>query len=241
VNFFGHALVASRQGSDPRWVLGAMMPDFASMCRARLEGSDDPVVSAGIAFHHRTDDAFHGAPTFLALYTEGIDALERRGVARGAARAVAHVGTELLLDGLLLDDAPAQAAYLDAVALPAAASPGLRFRGDGGARFAKLYDRLRDHGLPEDYRSPERVAHQLERILAPRPRLALAAEDIPRIVPWLRETRGRLREGVEGLLEEVGRALGPAPPDAAADPFASTRATVDTVRHERGIIPGRST
>ena len=236
MNFFGHALVACRRDPDPRWVLGAMMPDFASMCRARLEGSDDPTVAAGIAFHHRTDDVFHGAPTFLAFYGEGIDALERGGVSRGAARAVAHVGTELLLDGLLLDDRSARAAYLDAVALPSTAEPGLRFRGDGGLRFQGLYDRLRDHGLPEDYRSPARVALRLERILAPRPRLALAPDELPRIVPWLTETQGRLRGRVEGLLDEVAQGL----VDSMAKPVGSRRATVDTARHERGIIPRRS-
>lgn len=236
MNFFGHALVASRRDADPRWVLGAMMPDFASMCRARLQGSDDPTVAAGIAFHHRTDDAFHGAPTFLALYTDGIEALERGGVSRGPARAVAHVGTELLLDGLLLDDAPAQAAYLDAIALPSTQAPRLRFRGDGGVRFEDLHGRLRDHGLPEDYRSPTRVAHRLERILAARPRLALSAEEVPRIVPWLVDTRSRLRERVEALLEEV--ALGLGEPVAAV---GSARATVDTVRHDHAIIARRST
>src|SRR5690606_31275930 len=51
MNFFGHACVAARVDSDPRVLLGAMLPDFASMSRTRLAGSEDPAVAAGIALH----------------------------------------------------------------------------------------------------------------------------------------------------------------------------------------------
>src|SRR5690606_3246840 len=76
MNFFGHACVAARIDSDPRVLLGAMLPDFASMSRTRLAGSEDPAVAAGIALHLATDDVFHGARGFLTLYSRGIDRLE---------------------------------------------------------------------------------------------------------------------------------------------------------------------
>lgn len=208
MNFFGHAAVAFRRHpGDPRVVFGAMLPDFASMCRARLHGADDPAAAAGIALHYATDDAFHGAPTFLELYMRGIDELERAGVARGAARAVAHVGTELVLDGLLLGEPALDAAYLDAVALPAS-ELGLRFRGDGAARFEALHARLRGFGLPEDYRFADRVATRLEQILARRPRLALGPGDARRIVPFLESTTAALVDRLPALLREVDEALG---------------------------------
>ena len=48
--------------------------------------------------------------TLLDLYVRGTGELEAKGLGRGPARAVAHVGTELLIDGLLLDrDAAKQA------------------------------------------------------------------------------------------------------------------------------------
>lgn len=207
MNFLAHASVALRidPGADPKTVLGAMLPDFASMSRARLALAADPAVSDGIALHLATDDVFHGAPEFLALYTRGIDALEALGVGRGAARAVAHVGTELLLDGLLLGDPALDAAYLEAVALPIAPL-GLSFR-SGAERFEALFARLTEHGLPEDYRSPERVALRLEQILARRPRLALAPGDRARIVPFLEETRERLDARLPALLDEVDAGL----------------------------------
>ncbi len=206
MNFFGHATVAEWLSADPRWVLGAMLPDFASMCRARLRGAGDAVVAAGIALHHATDDAFHNAPTFLSLYVSGTEALEAAGLGRGPARAVAHVGTELLLDGLLLDSATARSAYLEAVALESEPL-GLAFKADGAERFGALHARLRDHGLPEDYRSPERVALRLEQILARRPRLALAPGDRGPVTQHLGETRERLEELAPALMGEVRDAL----------------------------------
>jgi len=206
MNFFGHACVAARVDSDPRVLLGAMLPDFASMSRTRLAGSEDPAVAAGIALHLATDDVFHGARGFLTLYSRGIDRLEAAGLDRGPARAVAHVGTELLLDGLLLGDPSLDAAYLEAVALPLD-ELGLSFRKDGGERFRSLHARLSDHGLPVDYRSPERIAERLEQILARRPRLALAPGDREKVVPYLVEARDELEAVLPVLLAEVYEGL----------------------------------
>ena len=69
MNFFGHAVVAGWFEGDPRYVLGSMLPDFASMSGTRLNPVEQPEVAAGVALHHRTDDAFHGAPSFLHLMT----------------------------------------------------------------------------------------------------------------------------------------------------------------------------
>ncbi|MCZ7683695.1 MAG: hypothetical protein M5U28_34970 [Sandaracinaceae bacterium] len=187
-------------------MLGAMLPDFASMSRARLFGAEDAVVAAGIALHHATDDAFHGG----ALLPRAVRA--RRGGPRGgrrgpgATRAVAHVGTELLLDGLLLDDPEAARCYRAAVALPREPL-GLRFPRGGAARFAALDARLREHDLPEDYRSPERVALRLEQILARRPRLALAPGERPAVVAYLERTQGALVHAAPRLMAEVRRGL----------------------------------
>ena len=81
-----------------------MLPDFATMSGARLaEAHDDAGVTLGIALHHRTDGAFHHLPPVLALMRELDDRLERAGCARGPRRAVAHIGVELLLDGVLVE------------------------------------------------------------------------------------------------------------------------------------------
>ena len=76
MNFFGHALLAQRHKEAsgeldalgavrPEFVLGAMLPDFASMLRTRPPEATLDSVRAGLTFHHRTDDAFHGCRSFL--------------------------------------------------------------------------------------------------------------------------------------------------------------------------------
>src|SRR5690606_22101883 len=111
--YFGHAAVASwapAPGPDPGAqasggrVLGAMLPDFATMSRARLAEASDVEVAGGIALHHETDRVFHHLPAVLALMRELDERLERAGCARGPRRAVAHIGVELLLDGVLVDE-----------------------------------------------------------------------------------------------------------------------------------------
>ncbi len=233
MNFFGHATVACWLDRDPRWVLGAMLPDFASMCRTRLRGAANPLVEKGIALHHATDAVFHGAPTFVELYAAGTEELETAGLGRGPARAVAHVGTELLLDGLLLDDAEVASAYLDAVALATRDDLGLRFR-DGGEGFRRLAIRLSEHGLPDDYRSPDRVAMRLEQILARRPRLALVAEDRSPVVAYLTRTRRTLETRLSGLLREIATELDAPGPSSLGH-------AIDTSRPARAILPGPRT
>lgn len=194
MNFVGHAHVAIEHDEAPSFVLGAMLPDFASMSRARLVMPTDATLAAGVALHHRTDDAFHSAPPFVRLCTRWGSELERRGFGWGAARAVAHVGTEMLLDGLLLDDAGTRRAYLAAVATLAdpAVRDAMRVEGAGASRWPDVLERVRTHGLPDFYRSPEDVGDRLLQILAGRPRLAIDES-----------LRGPLREAMRALREDV--------------------------------------
>ncbi len=211
VNFFGHAAVAGWISDRPRWVFGAMLPDFVSMCRARIDAVDDPEVRAGVDLHHRTDDVFHAAPTFVELQARGVEVLEAAGVGRGTARAVAHVGVELLIDGYLLDDDEACRAYRGAMGL--SGSLGVRFR-RGGDRFEDLRVRAASHGLPNDLRDPARVTARLRRVLAARPRLAFAEGDDGPVTEWLRDTHRALDGRLYTLLSEVRAGLGAVDTDA---------------------------
>lgn len=196
MNFFGHAVVAGWFESEPHYVLGSMLPDFATMSGTRLAGVADARVAAGVALHMRTDDAFHSAPAFLALCAFAQQALDAREVGWGTARAVAHVGTELLLDGVLLTR-HASEAYVDALeaahALAANDPQAITFR-DQGAGFSVLLSRLRDAGPPHAYQQPERVTDFLERALASRPRLCFQPGD-----------RERVAEAMHLLAPEVER------------------------------------
>ena len=175
MNFFGHAAVATWSAADAGKVLGAMLPDFAAMCRSRLAGADDTAVADGIALHHATDAAFHRLPVVLGLMRELDAQLADGGCSRGPRRAVAHVGVELLLDGVLVDEPSYRAAYLGGLAH----DPALRWRDpEGPPRFAVLLERLRSRGVPDDLRLPEAITMRVQRMLAHRPLLAPSPDDL---------------------------------------------------------------
>jgi hypothetical protein len=177
VNVFGHTHVALAVGVDaPDYVLGAVLPDLASMARVRLDRSRLAAgVAEGVRCHVAADAAFHTAPEFVRGSGAIRDDLRARGVAAGPARAIGHVAWELLLDGTLLDS-PARPAYARALELGDDVDTALR---DGHRpRWARLLAHRRE--LPHlPYDDPRWVAERLVSILEPRPALRVPAEQVP--------------------------------------------------------------
>jgi hypothetical protein len=201
VNYFGHAAVASWRSRDGAIALGAMLPDFATMCGSRLAPADDGAVAEGIALHHATDGAFHHLPAVTGLMRELDARLEVLGCARGPRRAVAHIGIELLLDGVLVDDAGYRASYLAGIA---ADSTGVHWRDDtGSVRFAALVERLRSYGVPDDLRDATSITQRLQRILGHRPLLAPSSDDLHAIRIALVEQQPRVAIASEIVLRGV--------------------------------------
>jgi hypothetical protein len=184
MNFFGHAVVGLWHSDDARFVLGTMLPDLCGMLGIRASRAEDVKIaelSAGIDFHHRTDAAFHGCDRFVALCSQTVDALTTQGVGRGTARAIGHVGTELLLDGLLSKQRDARAVYTRALTLAVDDRLSESVLVDAGeqARMHKGLERLRRSAIPEAYSKPAFVADRLQWILSSRPRLAMQPHDAP--------------------------------------------------------------
>ena len=204
VNYFGHAAVASWRQGRGGLPLGAMLPDFSTMCGARITGSDDEEVAQGITLHHATDHAFHTAPVVLGLMRELDERLERGGCAKGPRRAVAHIGVELLLDGVLVENAEYRDAYMLGIEYDAPIS--WRNEGDD-ARFAVLLERLRQHGVPDDLKKPEAIVFRLSRTLARRPLLAPSPSDLAVITVALIEHKPRVQVAAEAVLRMVRAAL----------------------------------
>ena len=212
MNFFGHAAVASWDVASSEHAaaaggraLGAMLPDFATMSRARLAEASDASVAAGIALHHSTDAAFHRLPPVLALMRELDERLDRAGCARGPRRAVAHIGVELLLDGVLLDELAYRDNYLAGLAHDPA---GVHWREDGDdARFAVLLARLRSHGVPDDLRRTDAITTRLHRMLAHRPLLAPSATDLVSIKSSLAAHQQRVEVATDTVLRALRAAL----------------------------------
>lgn len=231
MNFFAHASVALWRSQDPRFLLGAMLPDLTAMLGQRLVGSSDPVLDDGIQFHHATDAAFHAAEQFVSMCSKGVQSMTAAGMRRGSARAIAHVGIELLLDGRMSSDRSARAAYgqalrhavderlSDTLSLPKlhdssgrgssaedSAARGLRL--DENARMHRGLERLLSAPIPEGYRDPTFVVGRLEAILARRPRLALLqAGEVEIAEGFVRDADRELAGRWELLLEQVRSGL----------------------------------
>jgi acyl carrier protein phosphodiesterase len=208
VNYFGHAAVASwpELGEpSPGVSLGAMLPDFATMCGARLAEASDPAIAAGIALHHRTDSVFHQAAPVLALMRELDERLAALDCARGPRRAVAHIGTELLLDATLLATPVYRESFLSAFAV----DPSLVVwrEPDGPERFAHLHARMTSYGVPDDLAEIESITARLQRMLAHRPLLAPNASDLRAIASALRAHRPRVEVAAPTVLRAVRAAL----------------------------------
>jgi acyl carrier protein phosphodiesterase len=199
VNFFGHAAIASWTSASAGHALGAMLPDFATMSGARVaSAAADAEVAAGIELHHVTDAAFHQLPAVTGLMRELDALLLAGGCARGPRRAVAHIGVELLLDGVLVGEP----AYRDAYTRALAHEPNVTWRdpADDPARFARLQHRLRAHGVPDDLRDPASITFRLARMLGHRPLLAPSPEDLRVIGGALAEYKARVEIATETVL-----------------------------------------
>lgn len=213
MNFFGHAAVAAWLDASPPFLLGAMLPDFCSMARARLVEVSHPAVAAGVDLHHRTDAIFHGTPTFVSICRRSVRELTGLGVERGSARAVAHIGAELFLDGVLIGGettSAAREAYPEALAQAREERLGrdLRFRDPEGARrFHHVRARLEAWGIPDGYGDPDFVAERLVGALRHRPRLALSPEDQGRVRGWLPGAQRTVVAEAPQLLGEVRAGL----------------------------------
>ena len=183
-----------------------MLPDLLSMLGVRLAHAADAELAQGIELHHATDSAFHGAPLFTELCSQSLAELGERNVGRGTARAVAHVGIELLLDGALSGQASERALYAAALHDAAQGDLGERLTlasPDALPRLRAGLARLARSELPEAYRDPAFVVDRLRVILARRPRLAMAEGDYETVEAWAKRMQPSVAASSRELLEWV--------------------------------------
>lgn len=217
VNFFGHAALAAscfaRAGLEPaalaRLCTGAMLPDFVGMLRLSRPQVRDEALALGVAFHHRTDHAFHDLHSFHQLSQQTFAWLSERELPRGPARAVAHVGIEMLLDEVMAEDVTARDAYLAALLVPLGG--GLVFAAPSDfERLETLRRTLFDRATPQRA-TPELMALRIRRTLEHRPRLATddAGESVLR--EWVQAARPWVAAAAPGLLAGLRAQLADAP------------------------------
>lgn len=204
VNFVGHAAAARWHSDEPGFALGAMLPDFATMCQAPVPEPRHPVIAAGVSHHHRADAAFHRLPGFLSLFRDAAARLRDAGATSGPARGAAHVAVELFLDGELVRDDAVADHYQAALALAAPANDSFALAG-----WDQLYPRLAARGVPHGYRDPEVVADIVVYILGRRPLLRPAPADEDAIRRQLPAVRDAVIDGAAGIMLNLRDRLSP--------------------------------
>jgi hypothetical protein len=210
MNVVAHLVVAGRvTGLDPGTdeLLGAVLPDLASMAGQRVDRARLPAgVAAGVAVHHRTDQCFHGHPWFVAAVRHDVADLRRAGLPRGASRASAHAGIELLLDGVLLDDPIVRGSvevFIASLDVDRLGEAGVVHR----ARWERLFVRMGEGSLADAYGSAESVADRLHHALAGRPRLAFDRAHRPALVDQLAARRVDVDRVAADLVDGVADAV----------------------------------
>lgn len=198
MNFFGHAALAARHFTDPRaqpsaydlakLCAGAMLPDFVGMLSLGRPSVHDATLARGVAFHHRTDEAFHELEAFQRLSRAAFAWLSQHGLPRGPARAAAHVGIEMLLDEVYAEEASARVAYRAALAVPLGALLSFPRPADV-ERLAALQAALLERTATARNLPPEQVAQRIRRSLAGRPRLATDDVGQALLASWVALTR----------------------------------------------------
>ena len=209
MNFFGHAWVAAWFSGNEPFILGAMLPDLANILRAPPPSSRHAELSAGIRMHHETDRVFHDAEAFRALEDLARLELGQAGVPKGARRALAHVGVELLIDAALAADSPAWMGYALALQFGSTEACGAHLDWADATtrpRFSGLCERLAETASTRS--DTRRIAQRLVAALSGRPRLELSAEHVHLVEPWLATCRSQVAARLPDLLAELARELG---------------------------------
>jgi hypothetical protein len=202
VNFLGHTHVALASGDDPVYVLGAVLPDLASMAGVRIDRArSGGALHEGIRCHIETDAAFHAHPVFRQGSAAIRADLVPLDLPTGASRAIGHIGWELLLDGTLVrsrTESAFQYALIEGKrALPAIVS-------DDQPQWQAFLDRWKSFTDPRlRYDEPTWVAERLYLMLRSRPRLAFAEDAVPAVSAVLERHAG----AVAGVAAEMLAAM----------------------------------
>jgi hypothetical protein len=187
-----------------------MLPDFASMARARLVSVDDSEVADGIAWHHLTDRLFHQNPSVVRLMRTATMDLARAGFRRGSARGAGHVVIELLLDGYLIRDIEAQTHFAAAIRGGGAENPNGWFcwrSREEEERWRALQSRLEQQGAPTHYTRMSEVARGTSAALGNRPLLALSDRESALLVSHLPALRDDVEAEAPLLLANLRKEL----------------------------------
>jgi len=179
------------------------------MARVPVATEGPPDLLAGVVAHHRTDATFHDSDWFRGHNRALVAELGARGVRRGPARGAGHVLVELLLDGVLLDDAGHAATFAEPwAALGRADADALAMvPDDHHERWVDLIGQLTRRLDPARYADPTYAADRTAGTLRWRPRLAMTDDEQAVLRELAVDVRPAVTAGADGLVDDVVRAL----------------------------------
>ncbi|MGE0879655.1 MAG: hypothetical protein AB7L13_03950 [Acidimicrobiia bacterium] len=201
MNFYAHLTIARQAGESAAVGFGAMVPDLARMARVRMPAVLPDDIARGVWLHHRTDEAFHANREFLHGSSALRAALDRRGtdgLGPGARRAIAHVGWELMLDGVLARRTNS-AWWVGAWEHASSVAPVER----GGYGWTRLSQDLSHDRWPERYADTDWIAERLVYILGARPRLAFDPACTGAVADALGEVRAHVDRTATAVVSDV--------------------------------------
>ena len=201
VNFAAHAAVAARCSPAVDVRLGAVLPDISAILGVRLRRPNE-ALDAGIATHYATDSAFHASGWFTNQMKICSTRLQAAGVGRGPARAAAHVGVELLLDGAVLANDDTFRDVWSQLAAPAALVRDAVHddeRDDWIDRLGQFTTRLD----PWRYSEPDYAAARIEGMLRHRPRLRLETGQASIVAVVLRSIASGVAADAEQVVDDI--------------------------------------
>jgi hypothetical protein len=193
--------------APPAFLAGCVLPDVAAIARVRIARPTAGPLAAGVEFHHECDHVFHASPWFNATCVQVRDDLLAAGVDRGAARAAAHAGLEMLLDGALVADDDVQwhvqlalgALDEQVEGLAALAAPPDRERWVAGVqRIARSLD-------VAAYTDAASVTVRLQRMTAGRSRIELRSDQAAAVTAVLTGAQPHVLADAPSVLAEVRR------------------------------------
>lgn len=210
MNLVGH-VAAALPDEPPEFLAGCVLPDVAAIARVRVARPMGGPLADGVAFHHECDHVFHGLPWFHATCVQLRDDLLAAGVDRGPARATAHAGLEMLLDGALVTDDRVRRQVRVALTTLDAHADALTplVAPDARERWVVGVSRIASSLDVDGYTDAASVTLRLQRMTAGRARIELRADQAATVTTVLAELQPRVLAAAPAVLAEVTRAARP--------------------------------
>jgi len=217
-NIVTHAYITDtvHGGASTDLILGSTLPDFAGMYRD-YEGAvfrvsdihEPPAFRGGIDFHNKTDQAFDALPARLQLLADGqADCVANiRAISPQVAKVLANIGTDILLDAVMLETEPTNDVYRHLKTEVAAGRTALK--GSLPTGFTGLIESYFHEDRAYKYQDTEWLAEVMRRRLSlrKRPGLSFGSELSPLVAAMLGRQLGRIRECALPLIDDTVTAL----------------------------------